>query len=132
MLEDYAESMCDVVEPTDPRTERRQITSRITDALRLLRTWPVSEARDRGVAWLENARSAIDRRNAILHAVPLVDVRDPTVQYLGQMPRKGAGYMEHPLTPEHLASLTGVLQGARRNWRDVYSGLYDAREVRGQ
>jgi hypothetical protein len=47
-LEDYTESLCSTIDPANPRTDRRQVSTKIKDAKKVLNGWPTSAARDRG------------------------------------------------------------------------------------
>ena len=86
--------------------------------------WSASSTRDEARAWLERARVAVERRNAALHATPLVRVepgrRDgPERLLLGEMPRHGRPYVERQLTVDSLAELRSVLVAAVEGWRDL-------------
>ena len=125
-LEDYTESVCSFIQPANPRTDRRLVGEKIKDAKRVLAGWP-SGVRDEAVAWLERARLAIERRNAVLHATPLVWIkpgrRGDQRFLLGEMPRKGRPYTELPLTVESLSELRSVLAAAGAGWRDLVMAL---------
>jgi hypothetical protein len=122
-LEDYTEGLCSLIDPHDPRRDRRQVGQKIRDTKRVLRSWTASAVRDEAIAWLERASQAIDRRNAALHATPVVWVgRDPPGgqrRFLGEMPRLGRPYVERPLTIESLGELRSVLEDAAAGWRDI-------------
>jgi hypothetical protein len=77
--------------------------------------------RDEAIVWLERARQAIERRNAALHATPIVWIGlDQGGQLrLGEMPRKGNPYVERPLTVESLSELRSVLEYAADGWVDL-------------
>lgn len=122
-LEDYTESLCQSIDPANPRTDKRLIGQKIKDAQRVLTGWPVSPARDVARAWLERSRVAIERRNATLHATPVVWLApghpQDGRQLLREMPRKNRPYREWPLTVESLGELLSVLTEAASGWRDV-------------
>jgi len=121
-LEDYTESVCQCVDPHNPRTDHRQIGRKVKEATATLHTWPPSRPRDDALAWLARATAALDRRNAILHATPVVLLGAPgsqPTQMLGAMPRKGSAYTQHPLTADHLGGLEATLRGATQGWMDV-------------
>ena len=120
-LEDYVDDVCRRVEPTDLRPDRRQIGQKIKDAKKVLAGKQPSAARDEAIVWLERARQAIERRNAALHATPIVWVGlDQGGQLgLGEMPRKGSPYVERPLTVESLRELRSLLEGAADGWVDL-------------
>jgi hypothetical protein len=127
-LEDYTEGVCSDIDPANPREDRRQVSQKIKDAKRVLRDWPASQTRDEATAWLERARLALERRNAALHATPLVWVQDGHIdeqrQLLGEMPRAGRPYVERPLTVESLSELRSVLEEASAGWMDVALATY--------
>jgi len=122
-LEDYTEGLCSIIEPTNPRTDKRQVSWKIRDAKRVLAGWPSSAARDDAAAWLERASHAIEQRNAALHATPVVQLGyPPTTEdrlFLGEMPRANRPYNERPLTVESLSALRSVLETASSRWVDV-------------
>ena len=121
-LEDYAKSICSFIQPSNPREDRRQISQKLKDATDVLKGWPDSSPRDQAAAWLQRAGQALERRNAMLHATPMVPVaKDGSLGplFLGEMPRKNAPYTERALTVESLAKLRSVLQGAASGWRDL-------------
>jgi hypothetical protein len=122
-LEDYAESLCSFIEPANPRTDRRQVSQKIKDAKRVLRRWTASAVRDKAMNWLEHARLALERRNAALHATPVVSLgrrpEDEQRLFLGEMPRPGRPYFERPLTVKSLSELRSVLEDAAAGWRDI-------------
>jgi hypothetical protein len=122
-LEDYTESVCSFIDPSNPRTDKRSISKKIKDAKQVLADWPDSSARDDAIAWSDRAHQAIERRNAALHATPVVQLgRGPDVEprlLLGEMPRKGRPYVERALTVESLAELRYVLDHAADGWREI-------------
>src|SRR5260370_2761008 len=97
-LEDYAEGICSDIDPADPRTDTRQLSRKIRDAKRALAACPDLEVRAKATAWLERARLAMERRNAALHATPMVWIergqRDQML--LGDMPRNCTPYIHQP------------------------------------
>ncbi len=110
VLEDYVEGLCSFIDPSNPREDRRSVGQKISASQRVMGCWSASSTRDDTRAWLERARVAVERRNAALHATPLVWVepgrRDgPERLLLGEMPRYGRPYVERPLTVESLAEL---------------------------
>jgi hypothetical protein len=125
-LEDYTEGLCSLIEPANPRTDKRQLSQKIRDAMRVLEGWPSSPVRDDAVAWLERASHAIEQRNAALHATPMVQLgRPPATErrlFLGEMPRANRPYNERPLTVESLSALRSVLEGASSGWVDIAVG----------
>lgn len=127
-LEDYTEGLCSLIEPKNPRIDKRQVSQKIKDAKRVLMGWPNSTVRCDAMAWLERASHAIEKRNAALHATPLVQLsRPPATEkrlLLGEMPRADRPYAdrpynERPLTVESLSALRSVLEDAFSGWRDV-------------
>ncbi len=121
-LEDYIEGICSTIDPHNPRDDRRQIGAKIKDAKRVLANWTEPAIQDETTAWLERARLAIERRNAVLHATPMVWVRPGGISeelFLGEMPRGTTPYTERPLTVESLAELRSVLDGGSAGWREL-------------
>lgn len=122
-LEDYAEGICSNIDPADPRGDRRMVSTKFGDARKVLSTWPGSALRDEATAWLERARLALERRNAALHATPMVWVGPDRAAagrlFLGEMPRKDGPYAERPLTVESMAELRSVLEAASGGWREL-------------
>jgi len=122
-LEHYAESLCSLIEPANPGTDKRPVSHKIRDAKRVLASWPSSAVRDNTVAWLERASYAIEQRNAALHAMPLIQLgRPPATEdrlFLGEMPRANRPYNERPLTVESLSALRSVLENAFSGCVDI-------------
>jgi hypothetical protein len=129
-LEDYAAGICSIIDPANPRTDRRQIGQKIKDAKKVLAGRTPSAARDEAVVWLDRARDAIKRRNAALHATPVVQIGQGRLGewplLLGEMPRKDRPYYERPLTVESLSELRSVLEDAAGGWRDLIIALGSA------
>jgi hypothetical protein len=71
-LGDYAEGICSGIDPHNPRNDKRMVSTKISEAKSVLAKWPESAVRDEACAWLERARLALERRNAALHATPMV------------------------------------------------------------
>jgi hypothetical protein len=125
-LEDYLEGLCAHIDPADPRTDKRQVSTKIRDAQKVLAARTRSATRDEAAEWLEHARQAIERRNAALHATPIVWVGRERAEDrlgLGEMPRNGRPYVERPLTVESLSELRSVLEDAADGWRDLVLAL---------
>lgn len=122
-LEDLTVSLCRVVHPANPREDRRPIGQMIKEARRALRSWPDdSEAARRANAWLARAAEAIERRNALLHSVPLVilDSRDAAIGHaLGEMPRGSRKYFERHLSVPALREVRNELLAAQQDWRET-------------
>jgi hypothetical protein len=81
-LEDYTEGLCSLIDPANPRTDKRQVSQKIKDARRVLDGWPSSTVRDDTMAWLERAGHAIEQRNAALQFTStevVYGVADPSV-----------------------------------------------------
>lgn len=124
LLEDFAAALCASLEPTDPRTERRPISRRITAAETRLQTSGDFEGRKAALEWLERARAAIERRNAVFHAVPVVAAADLTGHLLAEMPRAGRGYALRDLEGDYLDELAGTLESALSGWREVMLSVF--------
>jgi hypothetical protein len=125
-LEDYVEGLCSHIDPANPRTDKRQVSTKIRDAQRVLAAKTRSATRDEAAEWLEHARQAIERRNAAMHATPIVWIGRKRAEdrlSLGEMPRKGRPYFERPLTVESLSELRSVLENAADGWRDLVIAL---------
>ena len=125
-LEDYVEGLCSHIDPANPRTDKRQVSTKIRDAQKVLAARTRSATRDEAAQWLEHARQAIERRNAALHATPIVWVGRERAEDrlgLGEMPRNGRPYVERPLTVESLSELRSVLEDAADGWRDLVIAL---------
>jgi hypothetical protein len=125
-LEDYVEGLCSHIDPANPRTDKRQVSRKIRDARRVLAARTRSATRDEAAEWLEHAHQAIERRNAALHATPIVWVGRARAEDrlgLGEMPRNGRPYFERPLTVESLSELRSVLEDAADGWRDLVIAL---------
>ena len=125
-LEDYVEGLCSHIDPANPRTDKRQVSTKIRDAQRVLAAETRSATRDEAAEWLEHARQAIEQRNAALHATPIVWVGSERAEDrlgLAEMPRKGRPYFERPLTVESLSELRSVLENAAYGWRDLVIAL---------
>jgi hypothetical protein len=125
-LEDYVEGLCSHIDPANPRTDKRQVSTKIRDAQRVLAARTRSATRDEAAEWLEQARHAIERRNAAMHATPIVWIGRKRAEDrlgLGAMPRKGRPYFGRPLTVESLSELRSVLVNAADGWRDLVIAL---------
>jgi hypothetical protein len=124
-LEDYAEDVCSHIQPANPRTDQRRLSQKIGDAKKVLANRAPSATRDEALAWLERARQAMERRNAALHATPVVwwDGRGEQRLGLGEMPWRDRPYFERPLTVESLGGLRSVLEEAADGWRDLVIAL---------
>jgi hypothetical protein len=118
--------VCSHIDPANPRTDKRRVSAKIRDAQRVLAGRTRSAARDKAAEWLEHARLAMERRNAALHATPIVWVGRECAEDrlgLGEMPRQGRLYFERPLTVESLSELRSVLENAADGWRDLVTAL---------
>jgi acyl-CoA reductase-like NAD-dependent aldehyde dehydrogenase len=132
-LEDYVEGLCSQIDPANPRTDKRQVSAKIKDARRVLAARTPSATRDEAAEWLERARQAMERRNAALHATPIVWMGRERAEDrlgLGEMPRNGRPYAERPLTVESLSELRSVLENAAVRWQELVIAL--AAESRSQ
>lgn len=137
LLEDYAEGLCSIIQPANPRTDGRPVGQKIREAHRVLADWPASsQTRSATDAWLERARAAIERRNAAMHATPVVLSRrghpDHGQQYIDEMPRGDRPYRQLPLMIEALSELRSVLTDARSGWRDLAVAVHAEGRWRGQ
>jgi hypothetical protein len=83
----------------------RSRSSWIDDGLSILDSWPESQARDDGRAWLTEARDALGDRNAVLHGVPMRR-SDPSCSH-----------------PESLRAIRQRLEAAYAGWTSVVLAL---------
>jgi hypothetical protein len=132
VLDDSAKWLCSSIQPVHPRTDRRPMSERISDALGALKDWPDSPGRDQARAWLIRARQALETRKGLLHATPLVWVGElpdgqSVRQLLGEMPHKRRPYYERPMSVEALSEVRDLLVEAKAGWRDVMLGTAEAR-----
>jgi hypothetical protein len=122
LLEDLTDSMCTFIHHTNPREDRRSIGQKIKDARRDLRTWGESLDIEHVESWLFRAAQALERRNALLHSVPLVVLDhegQPVGHALGEMPRTGSEYFERRLTGAGVRHVHDELHAARQGWREA-------------
>jgi hypothetical protein len=121
-LEDYANGVCSFIHYSNPREDRRSISQKINDARRDLRSWKQDSDIEVIDAWLGGAARALDRRNALLHSVPVVRMDShgrPVGQALGEMPRSGKAYFERHVTVEAVREVSDELRAARQGWREA-------------
>jgi hypothetical protein len=127
-LEDYAEDVCSRVDPRDPRrADGRFVSQKIGDAKKVLVGWGPSETRDKAETWLERARLAIERRNALLHATPIAWIgpgRGEQRPGLGEKSWRDRPYFERPLTVESLSEVRSVLEDAADRWQDLVIAVW--------
>src|SRR5665647_106216 len=72
-LEDLTDSLCHVVVHTNRRGDRTPIGRKIKDALEELSRWEDGGSDvDRIRGWLATSQLALEKRNALLHSVPLI------------------------------------------------------------
>jgi hypothetical protein len=130
ILEDCADGVCAFIKPANPRTDPRQIGPKVRDALKVLADWPASQVRDDAATWLRRAAEAIDKRNALLHAIPLVGPGGGQAQqfFLGERPRKDRPYFERTMTVEALSELHVALGEAVEGWMEVTLAVGDEAE----
>jgi hypothetical protein len=122
LLEDLTDSLCGFIHYANPREDRRSIGQKIKDARRKLGTWNRSPDIDAIDSWLIRAAEALERRNALLHSVPMVlmDSEGRSVGHaLGEMPRSGSDYFERHLTVDGVRQVRYELQIARNGWRET-------------
>ncbi|WP_435583331.1 hypothetical protein [Amycolatopsis thermoflava] len=125
-LESCVIDLCSLVKPVNPRTDRRPVSKQIEHAKAVLRCWTPSESRDAAISWLDRAAVAMDRRNAALHATPMVRFgldRRPLGYALGEMPRAGRPYFSRPFEVDALTELRDVLSEAAAGWREIMLAL---------
>jgi len=110
------------IDPRDPLADdRRPISKRIREAKQALARRAASEMRDKATAWLDRASVAIERRNAALHATPIVWIDDERrcAFGLGELRRADRPYFGRPLTVESMSELRSVLDKAAEGWNDL-------------
>jgi hypothetical protein len=118
-LEDVTDAICHSVKHRR-REDQSTIGPKITAALEELREWQkggcdVDEIR----AWLERSNRALDKRNAILHSVPLVlfDEHHKKIGHaLGEMPKRDRPYNVRPMEVSELREVRDELDAAREGW----------------
>ena len=121
-LEDLADSLCNAVRHANPREDRRGIGQKIKDARRDLKTWEEAPEVVQVDSWLARAGQALERRNAILHSVPLrvFDRDGGDIGFaLGEMPRGDHSYFERHVTVEALQEVRNELEHAQQGWRNT-------------
>lgn len=122
LLEDLTDSLCSCIHYANPREDRRSIGQKIKGARRDLRTWRETLDVEHIDSWLLRAAQALERRNALLHAVPMV-VFDPEGRSighaLGEMPRAGSEYFERHLTVAGVRQVHDELHAAQQDWRET-------------
>jgi hypothetical protein len=127
-LEDYVEDLCSHIDPRDPRRpDGRFVSQKIGHAKKILAGWASSPVREAAAAWLERARRAIERRNAILHATPIAWTGPERGDHwlgLGETAWRDRPYFERPLTVESLHELRSVLEDAGDGWRDLVISIW--------
>lgn len=120
LLDDLTDSLCSFIHLANPREDKRSIGQKIKDARRELRTWHQSPDIDQIDSWLVGAAAALERRNALLHSVPVVlmDSEGRSVGHaLAEMPRTGSEYFERHLTVAGVRQVHDQLHLAQEGWR---------------
>jgi len=123
-LDDLTDALCRQVEHKErPREDRRPIGRKIDDALKALGLWEGDESEAGQIrAWLLRAQRALEKRNAVLHSVPLIvfDERSRRIGHaLGEMPRGERPYYERWLGASELREVREELDGALEGWTDA-------------
>jgi hypothetical protein len=133
-LEDAVYGVCRSIRPRHGPSDDWPISSRINEASEDLESCPPSTARAGALAWLAAARDALERRNAVMHAVPVVvmsipgttPLMDAPEQWLSHVPRKKDAPVVHiRLTVEGLQPLRLDLERARTGWIDIATHAWD-------
>ncbi|GAA1956025.1 hypothetical protein GCM10009798_14190 [Nocardioides panacihumi] len=118
-LEDRVDAVCHCIRHTNPREDRRAIGQKIRDARSDLRTWSEGSAVREVDGWLAAAASALESRNAFLHATPLAVFdgnQQPVGVALAEMPRTGRNYNERPMTVKGVREVIIELEAAKAEW----------------
>jgi len=127
-LEDCTDAICHNLVPR-ARGDRTPIGPRITAAVRALSQWEdggseVDQIRD----WLLKAQLALEKRNALLHSVPLIvlDGHYRRVGHaLGEMPRGDRAYYQRPIEVSDLLEVRAELDAAQEGWEETEMFAYE-------
>lgn len=124
-LEDVVYTICREIKPRHGPWDDQPIGSRIDEALSDLTEYAPNEMREAATAWLREAKGALERRNSILHAVPVKFVSLPgapslpedKTDWLTHFPRdKSRPQVDTAVTASGLAPARERLQRARQEW----------------
>lgn len=122
-LEDCTDGICHNVVPADPREDRRPIGQKIKDALKALGEWQDGGSEvDQIKEWLVRAQLALEKRNALLHSLPLIllDEHYRRIGHgLGEMPRGDRAYYLRPMGVSELREVRAVLDAAQEDWEET-------------
>ena len=125
-LESLTDWLCHFIRHTNYRRDHRTIGPRIKDALIELSLWPdgsseVDQIRD----WLAKSQLALDKRNALLHSVPLIlfNQGQRVGHALGERPRANSGYQGgyhvRQMDESQLREVRAQLDAAVEDWAKI-------------
>jgi len=126
-LEALTDAICDNVVGRKPE-DKTLIGPKIRDALQALSQWQRGSEVDQVKDWLARARLALEKRNALLHSVPLIvfDGRLRKIGYaLGEMPRGDRAYYERPMEADELRKVRAELDAAQEGWEETEMFSYE-------
>jgi hypothetical protein len=119
-LEDLTDSLCHFVVHRDPREDRRPIGRKVSDALRELSQWEGGASNlDQIKDWLSISQRALEKRNALLHSVPLILFNDQGHRIghaLGEMPKANREYHQRRMDLTELREVRAELDAAQEDW----------------
>jgi hypothetical protein len=112
----------------NPREDRRQIGTKIKDALKALNQWPDGSEVDQIRDWLARAQLALEKRNAFLHSVPLVLFDEHFRKIgdaVGEMPRGDRAYYLRRMDVDEVQKVRAVLDAAQEGWEETEMFAYE-------
>ena len=134
-LEDVAYSVCRSVKPRHGPFDNFPIGARIEEALDdLASECPEGPDRTRAETWLAEAKAALGRRNAVLHAVPVAGFGDAAgaTPMLDHFPKdKSRPMVRAPLTLDALMPIARRLKAAGEGWIAVAVAPYPSSPLHG-
>jgi hypothetical protein len=127
-LEDCTDGICHNVVHANPREDRRQIGTKIKDALKALNQWPDGSEVDQIRDWRARAQLALEKRNAFLHSVPLVLFDEHFRKIgdaVGEMPRGDRAYYLRRMDVDEVQKVRAVLDAAQEGWEETEMFAYE-------
>jgi hypothetical protein len=131
-LEDVIPMVRRAIGPEPKRLERAQVSDWVNDALKTLSGWPASEIRDTASRWFGAVREALERRNSVLHSVPVtlfIRTEDGGFTAQGQaldhLPRGNGDFSRIRLAEEDLRAVRQKLADARQDWVEICAALLE-------
>jgi len=127
-LEDCTDAICHNLVPL-ARDDRTTIGPKIKAALKALRQWQDGGSEvDQIKGWLARAQLALEKRNALLHSVPLIlfDEHFRKIGHaLGEVPRGERAYYERRMDVDELREVRAVLDAAQEDWEETEMFAYE-------